>query len=51
MPAQMNSIHSSGRHRLLCAFRGRFSHGGRLCGLCLVLRGEFLLDLGGDGSQ
>ena len=34
-----------GCNRLLCAFRGR------LRDLCLVLRGELLLDLGSDGSH
>ena len=47
---QMSSIHGSGRNRLLCAFCGRFRYGGCLRGLCLVLRGEFLLNLGCDGS-
>lgn len=47
---QMNSMHVSGRNALFCAFRGRLRRG-RLCGLCLVLRGEFLLDLDGDRSH
>ena len=46
----MNLMQSSGRNGLLCAFRGRLWYG-YLRGLCLVLCGEFLLDLCGDGSN
>ena len=47
----MNSMHVLGRNGLLRAFRGRLWYGGCLRGFCLVLGGELLLDLGGDGSQ
>ena len=48
---QMNLMQGSGRDWPLCAFRGWLRHGGGFRGFCLLLRGEFLLDLGCDSSD